>query len=39
VEKVPPRAPAVGQNSDEVLRQYGYSDAEIAALRAEGVVA
>src|SRR5918911_777894 len=27
-EKVPPRtAPAVGQNSDEVLRQYGYSDA------------
>ncbi len=39
-EKVPPRrAPAVGQNSDEVLRQYGYSDAEIAALRAEGIVA
>jgi crotonobetainyl-CoA:carnitine CoA-transferase CaiB-like acyl-CoA transferase len=39
-EKVAPRtAPAVGQNSDEVLRQYGYGDAEIAALRAAGVVA
>jgi crotonobetainyl-CoA:carnitine CoA-transferase CaiB-like acyl-CoA transferase len=39
-EKVPPRtAPAVGQNSDEVLRQYGYGDAEIAVLREAGVVA
>ena len=39
-EKVPPRrAPGVGQNSDEVLREYGYSEAEIAALRADGVVA
>ena len=39
-EKVPPRtAPAVGENSDEVLRQYGYGDAEIAELRAAGVVA
>jgi crotonobetainyl-CoA:carnitine CoA-transferase CaiB-like acyl-CoA transferase len=39
-EKVPPRtAPAVGQNSDEVLRQYGYGEAEIAALRAAGIVA
>ncbi len=39
-EKVPPRtAPAVGQNSDEVLRQYGYDEAEIAKLRAAGVVA
>ena len=39
-EKVPPRsAPAVGQNSDEVLRQYGYGEAEIAALRETGVVA
>jgi crotonobetainyl-CoA:carnitine CoA-transferase CaiB-like acyl-CoA transferase len=38
-EKVAPRtAPAVGQNSDEVLRQYGYGDAEIAELRAAGVV-
>ena len=39
-DKVPPRrAPAVGQNSDEVLREAGYSEAEIAALRAEGIVA
>ena len=39
-EKVPPRrAPGVGQNSDEVLREYGYCEAEIAALRADGVVA
>jgi crotonobetainyl-CoA:carnitine CoA-transferase CaiB-like acyl-CoA transferase len=35
----PRRAPGVGQNSDEVLREYGYSDEEIAALRADGVVA
>ena len=32
-----PRAP--GQHSDEVLRQYGYGDAEIAELREAGVVA
>jgi crotonobetainyl-CoA:carnitine CoA-transferase CaiB-like acyl-CoA transferase len=32
-----PRTP--GQHSDEVLRQYGYGDAEIAELRAAGVVA
>ena len=39
-EKLPPRtAPAVGQNSDEVLRQYGYGETEIAELRASGVVA
>jgi len=39
-DKVAPRsAPAVGQNSDEVLRQYGYGEAEIAELRAAGVVA
>ena len=39
-EKVPPRtAPAVGAHSGEVLRQYGYSDAEIAALRDAGVIA
>ena len=40
-EKVPPRtAPRTpGQHSDEVLRQYGYGDAEIAELRAAGVVA
>jgi crotonobetainyl-CoA:carnitine CoA-transferase CaiB-like acyl-CoA transferase len=39
-DKVAPHtAPAVGQNSDEVLRQYGYGEAEIAELRAAGVVA
>jgi crotonobetainyl-CoA:carnitine CoA-transferase CaiB-like acyl-CoA transferase len=37
---VPARAaPAVGQHSDEVLREAGYAEAEIAALRARGVVA
>ncbi|HWD60551.1 MAG TPA: CoA transferase [Stellaceae bacterium] len=40
-DKVPPRAAprTPGQHSDEVLRQYGYADSEIAALRAAGVVA
>ena len=38
--KVRPRhPPAVGQHSDEILRAAGYSDAEIAALRADGAVA
>jgi formyl-CoA transferase len=38
-EKVKPRrAPNVGEHSAEVLRAAGYSDAEIAALRAEGVI-
>ena len=38
-EKVKPRrAPKVGEHSDEVLRDAGYSDAEIEALRAEGVI-
>jgi crotonobetainyl-CoA:carnitine CoA-transferase CaiB-like acyl-CoA transferase len=38
-EKVEPRpAPHVGEHSDEVLRDADYSDAEIQALRAEGVV-
>lgn len=38
--KVRPRQPpAVGQHSDEILRAAGYSDAEIAALRADGAVA
>ena len=38
-EKVPPRpAPAVGQHSEEVLRDYGYREAEIRALRAAGVI-
>jgi formyl-CoA transferase len=40
-DKVPPRtAPMTpGQHSDEVLRQYGYGEAEIAALREAKVVA
>jgi formyl-CoA transferase len=31
-------APALGQHSDEVLREAGYDDAAIAALRASGVI-
>jgi crotonobetainyl-CoA:carnitine CoA-transferase CaiB-like acyl-CoA transferase len=39
-QKVRPRhAPKVGQHSDEVLRQAGYADTEIAALREAGVIA
>jgi crotonobetainyl-CoA:carnitine CoA-transferase CaiB-like acyl-CoA transferase len=39
-DKVKPRrAPNVGEHSAEVLRDAGYSDAEIRALRAEGVIA
>ena len=36
---VPARAaPAVGQHSDEILREAGYAEADIAALRARGIV-
>jgi crotonobetainyl-CoA:carnitine CoA-transferase CaiB-like acyl-CoA transferase len=39
-QKVKPRrAPNVGEHSDEVLRDAGYSDSEIRALQAEGVIA
>lgn len=31
-------APEVGENSDEVLREAGYADAEIASLREAGVI-
>jgi crotonobetainyl-CoA:carnitine CoA-transferase CaiB-like acyl-CoA transferase len=38
-EKVPPRtAPAVGENSVEVLRAAGYGEREIEALRTAGVI-
>jgi formyl-CoA transferase len=33
------RAPLLGEHTDEILRAAGYSDAEIAALRAAGAVA
>ena len=40
VDKVPPkRAPAVGQHSDEILREVGYSADEISRLRKAGVLA
>jgi formyl-CoA transferase len=38
--KVAPRkAPNVGQHSDEILAEAGYSDTEVECLRAGGVVA
>ena len=39
VAKVPAkRAPNIGEHNEEVLRQLGFSAAEIDALRASGVV-
>ncbi len=39
-EKLKPRpAPAVGEHSDEVLREAGFDETEIKALRDEGVIA
>jgi crotonobetainyl-CoA:carnitine CoA-transferase CaiB-like acyl-CoA transferase len=42
LERTPARiersAPAWGEHSDEMLKEVGYSDAEIAALRAQGAV-
>jgi crotonobetainyl-CoA:carnitine CoA-transferase CaiB-like acyl-CoA transferase len=34
----PHRGPAVGEHSAEVLREAGYSEAEIHGLREEGVI-
>ena len=40
VNKVPAkRAPSIGQHSDEVLREAGYSADEISRLRESGVLA
>ena len=40
VEKVPPqRAPGLGQHSDVVLREAGYSAADVSRLRSLGVLA
>jgi crotonobetainyl-CoA:carnitine CoA-transferase CaiB-like acyl-CoA transferase len=35
----PRRAPRLGEDSDEVIAQLGYTDDEVAALRRDGVVA
>ena len=38
--KVAPKpAPAIGQHTDEILREYGFADAEIAAMREARAVA
>jgi formyl-CoA transferase len=40
VNKIPARrAPSIGQHSDEILREAGYSADEIGRLRGSGVVA
>ena len=36
---IPRGGPALGEHTEEILAEIGYSDAEIAALRAEGVEA
>lgn len=40
IERAPPaRAPVLGENTDEILSEIGYSNGEIAALHDDGVVA
>lgn len=39
-ERIPPtRAPRLGENTDEILTEIGYSDGEIARLHDDGIVA
>ncbi len=38
-KRSPRPAPSIGQHSDEVLRDAGYGEAEIARLRGLGVIA
>ena len=38
-KRTPRRPPALGEHSDAILREAGYDDAGIAALRATGIVA
>jgi formyl-CoA transferase len=38
VKVAPRRAPAVGQHTEEVLREAGYAEAEIDRMRADGVL-
>ena len=40
VERIPPtRAPSLGENTDEILAEIGFTDGEVARLHDEGVVA
>ena len=40
LERIPPkRAPRLGENTDEILTELGYSDSEIARLHDDGIVA
>jgi crotonobetainyl-CoA:carnitine CoA-transferase CaiB-like acyl-CoA transferase len=32
------RPPEIGEHTDEILKEFGYGDAEIAGFRARGVI-